>query len=118
MLTRSSGGKAKPEESDYVNQLRKNIVTRNRLVTLEDMRAFCAAELGDRLRKVQVKPHFMPGKMPGQGFVRCLQIGLTPTAPARGSDDWARECEVLQLKVSRLSTGMYPIQVVTLPANT
>lgn len=116
MLTRSSGGKAKPDESDYVNQLRKNIVTRNRLVTLEDMRAFCAAELGDRLRKVQVKPHFMPGKMPGQGFVRCLQIGLTPTA--RGSDDWARECEVLQLKVSRLSTGMYPIQVVTLPANT
>lgn len=115
MLTRSSGGKARPDESDYVNQLRKNIVTRNRLVTLEDMRAFCAAELGDRLRKVQVKPHFMPGKMPGQGFVRCLQIGLTPTAPARGSDDWARECEVLQLKVSRLSTGMYPIQVVTLP---
>ncbi|MDR6807774.1 hypothetical protein J2Y45_004974 [Dyadobacter sp. BE34] len=117
MLTRSSGGKSRPDEGDYVNQLRKNIVTRNRLVTLEDMRAFCTAELGDRLRKVQVKPHFMPGKMPGQGFVRCLQIGLTPASPARGSDDWARECELLQLKVSRLSTGMYPIQVVTLPGN-
>ncbi|SDE68454.1 hypothetical protein SAMN04487996_106203 [Dyadobacter soli] len=115
MLTRSSGGKAKPDESDYVNQLRKNIVTRNRLVTLEDMRAFCAAELGDRLRKVQVKPHFMPGKMPGQGFIRCLQIGLTPASPSRTSDDWARECETLQLKITRLSTGMYPIQVVTLP---
>ncbi|MGX5855841.1 type VI secretion system baseplate subunit TssF [Dyadobacter jiangsuensis] len=117
MLTRSSGGKSRPDEGDYVNQLRKNIVTRNRLVTLEDMRAFCTAELGDRLRKVQVKPHFMPGKMPGQGFVRCLQIGLTPASPARGSDDWARECELLQLKVSRLSTGMYPIQVLTLPGN-
>jgi hypothetical protein len=117
MLTRSSGGKSKPDEGDYVNQLRKNIVTRNRLVTLEDMRAFCTAELGDRLRKVQVKPHFMPGKMPGQGFVRCLQIGLTPASPARGSEDWARECELLQLKVSRLSTGMYPIQVVTLSGN-
>lgn len=117
MLTRTSGGKSKPDESDYVNQLRKNIVTRNRLVTLEDMRAFCAAELGDRLRKVQVKPHFMPGKMPGQGFVRCLQIGLTPALPSRASDDWTRECEMLQLKVTRLSTGMYPIQVVTLPTN-
>lgn len=117
MLTRSSGGKSKPDEGDYVNQLRKNIVTRNRLVTLEDMRAFCTAELGDRLRKVQIKPHFIPGKMPGQGFVRCLQIGLTPTSPAREGDDWARECELLQLKISRLSTGMYPIQVVTLPSN-
>jgi hypothetical protein len=115
MLTRSSDGKARPDETDYVNQLRKNIVTRNRLVTLEDVRAFCAAELGDRLRKVQVKPHFMPGKMPGQGFIRCLQIGLTPTT-ARGGEDWARECETLQLKVTRLSTGMYPIQVVTIPA--
>lgn len=114
MLTRSSDGKARPDETDYVNQLRKNIVTRNRLVTLEDFRAFCAAELGDRLRKVQVKPHFMPGKMPGQGFIRCLQIGLTPTT-ARSGEDWARECETLQLKVTRLSTGMYPIQVVTIP---
>jgi hypothetical protein len=115
MLTKSSGGKAKPDETDYVNQLRKNIVTRNRLVTLEDVRAFCAAELGDRLRKVQVKPHFMPGRMPEQGFVRCLQIGLTPSTQASRSEDWARECETLQLKVTRLSTGMYPIQVVTLP---
>ncbi|MGN7889621.1 type VI secretion system baseplate subunit TssF [Dyadobacter sp. 22481] len=118
MLTRSSDGKARPDETDYVNQLRKNIVTRNRLVTLEDVRAFCAAELGNRLRKVQVKPHFMPGKMPGQGFVRCLQIGLTPASNARTSDEWARECEVLQLKVTRLSTGMYPIQVITIPGNT
>lgn len=115
LLTRSSGGKAKPDETDYVNELRKNIVTRNRLVTLEDVRAYCTAELGDRLRAVQVKPHFIPGQMPGQGFVRCLQIGLTPAA--RPSDDWARECELLQMKVTRLSTGMYPIQVVTLPAN-
>lgn len=117
MLTRSSDGKARPDETEYVNQLRKNIVTRNRLVTLEDFRAFCAAELGDRLRKVQVKPHFMPGKMPGQGFVRCLQISLTPAATTRAGEDWARECETLQLKVSRLSTGMYPIQVVTIANN-
>lgn len=116
MLTQSSDGKARPDETDYVNQLRKNIITRNRLVTLEDVRAFCAAELGDRLRKVQVKPHFMPGKMPGQGFVRCLQIGLTP-ANARAGEDWSRECEVLQLKVTRLSTGMYPIHVTTIPSN-
>ena len=114
MLTRSSGGRAKPDESDYVNQLRKNIVTRNRLVTLEDVRAFCAAELGDRLRKVQVKPHFIPGKMPSQGFVRCLQIGLTPASSVRSSEDWPRECEMLQLKIGRLSNGMYPIQVVML----
>jgi hypothetical protein len=117
MLTQSSDGKARPDETDYVNQLRKNIITRNRLVTLEDVRAFCAAELGDRLGKVQVKPHFMPGKMPGQGFVRCLQIGLTPATTTRAREDWARECETLQLKVTRLSTGMYPIQVITIPNN-
>ncbi|GGN08894.1 hypothetical protein GCM10010967_50840 [Dyadobacter beijingensis] len=115
MLTRATGGRGKPDETEYVNQLRKNIVTRNRLVTLEDIRAFCTAEIGGHLRKIQVKPHFMPGTMPGQGFVRCLQIGLTPTPQAGRSEDWARECEALQLKVTRLSTGMYPIQVVTIP---
>lgn len=113
-LTRSAGGKAKPDEMEYVRELRKNIVTRNRLVTLEDIRAFCNAELGNRLRKIQVKPHFMPGKMAGQGFVRCIQIGLTPAGTAAMTTDWARECELLQLKISKLSTGMYPVQVVTL----
>lgn len=114
LLTRSIGGKAKPDELEYVNQLRKNLVTRNRLVTLEDIKAFCTAELGDRLRQVQVKPHFMPGKMAGQGFVRCLQIGLTPSLRTTDNADWARECELLQLKIAKFSTGMYPIQVVTL----
>ncbi|MHA4737507.1 type VI secretion system baseplate subunit TssF [Dyadobacter sp. MSC1_007] len=114
LLTRSIGGKAKPDEMEYVNQLRKNLVTRNRLVTLEDIKAFCTAELGDRLRQVQVKPHFIPGKMAGQGFVRCLQIGLTPSLRTTDNADWARECELLQLKITKFSTGMYPIQVVTL----
>lgn len=113
-LTRSTGGKAKPDEMEYVRELRKNVVTRNRLVTLEDIRAFCSAELGDRLRKIQVKPHFMPGKAAGQGFVRCIQIGLTPAGAIARNADWTRECEILQLKISKLSTGMYPVQVVTL----
>lgn len=115
LLTRSAGGKARPDEAEYVNLLRKNIVTRNRLVTLEDIKAFCTAELGQRMRRLQVKPHFIPGKLPGQGFVRCLQIGLTPSEQAARSEDWARECELLQLKITRLSTGMYPIQVTTIP---
>jgi hypothetical protein len=114
LLTKSLGGKAKPDEMEYVEQLRKNIITRNRLVTLEDIKAFCAAELGARLRRVQVKPHFMQSNMPGQGFVRCLQVGLTPAAGAGSDADWLRECELLQLKIGKLSTGMYPVQVVTL----
>lgn len=114
LLTRTTGGKARPDEMEYVNQLRKNLVTRNRLVTLEDIKAFCSAELGDKLRQVQVKSHFIPGKMAGQGFVRCLQIGLTPSLRAMSDTDWARECELLQLKITKSSTGMYPVQVVTL----
>jgi hypothetical protein len=112
LLTRSIGGRPKPDETAYVQELRKNIITRNRLVTLEDIRTFCFSELGDRLRSVQVRPGFVQGNMPGQGFVRCLQVSLSPAFPGGGSD-WAGSCQLLQLKIQKLSTGMYPVQVIT-----
>ncbi|TLU98015.1 type VI secretion system baseplate subunit TssF [Dyadobacter luticola] len=113
LLTRSTGGKPKPDETEYVQELRKNIITRNRLVTQEDIRTFCLAELGDRLRNVQVKPAFSQGNMPGQGFVRCLQITLTPSLRVENQEEWASSCRLLQLKIQKLSSGMYPVQVVT-----
>ncbi|MCF2490474.1 type VI secretion system baseplate subunit TssF [Dyadobacter sp. CY347] len=113
LLTKSIGGKPKPDETEYVDQLRKNIITRNRLVTQEDMKAFCSAELGSRLKHLEVKPHFMQSNMPGQGFVRCLQIRLTPFANVARDEDWQRACQLLQMKIQNRSTGMYPVQVIT-----
>ncbi|NIJ51141.1 type VI secretion system baseplate subunit TssF [Dyadobacter arcticus] len=113
LLTRSAGGKPKPDETEYVQELRKNIITRNRLVTMEDIRTFCLAELGERIKSVQVKPGFVQGNMPGQGFVRCLQVMLTPSISGGNSVEWANSCQLLQLKIQKLSSGMYPVQVTT-----
>ncbi|MCE6988882.1 hypothetical protein [Dyadobacter sp. CY323] len=113
LLTKSAGGKPKPDETAYVQELRKNIITRNRLVTMEDIRTFCRAELGDRLKSVQVKPHFMPSTMPGQGFVRCVQIALTPIGNQANNSEWTGACQTLELKIKKLSSGMYPVQVVS-----
>ncbi|WP_159470181.1 type VI secretion system baseplate subunit TssF [Dyadobacter sp. 3J3] len=113
LLTSSFSGKPAPEETQYVRELRKNIITCDRLITAEDIRAYCAAELGDKVRKVNMRPHFIKGNLPGQGFVRCIQIQLTPAGNISNHVEWIQNCDLLKSKVEKLSTGMYPIDIIT-----
>jgi hypothetical protein len=114
LLTASQGGKPAPDEAEYVRELRKNVVTRGRLITVEDIRIFCLAELGHKISKVNVRPHFTPGTLPGQGFVRCLQVQLSPAAHFSGDLSWVQTCDLLKKKIEHVSTGMYPVQVITI----
>lgn len=113
LLTSSFGGKPAPEETQYVSELRKNIITSGRLITAEDIRAYCNAELGNKIRKINMHPHFIKGNLPGQGFVRCLQIQLTPSGTISNPAEWIQTCDLLKSKIEKLSTGMYPLDIVT-----
>jgi len=113
LLTRTAGGKPKPEETEYVQQLRKNLITGNKLVTLEDIRAFCSGEMGDRLAGVEVRSGFVPGNLPGQGFVRSLIVDLKPAVHVINDSEWRDACQLLQLKIQRRSSGMYPVKVLS-----
>lgn len=114
LLTSTFGGKPTPEETQYVSELRKNIITSGRLITAEDIRAYCNAELGNKVRKINMRPHFMKGNLPGQGFVRCLQIQITPSGTAPNQAEWIQTCDLLKSKIEKLSTGMYPLDIVTI----
>ncbi|GLU56959.1 type VI secretion system baseplate subunit TssF [Dyadobacter frigoris] len=113
LLTNSFDGKPAPEETEYVSELRKNIITSGRLITAEDIRAYCTAELGNKIRKINIRPHFIKGNLPGQGFVRCVHIQLTPSGTLPNHYDWVQTCDLLKSKMEKLSTGMYPIDIIT-----
>ncbi|WP_229248365.1 hypothetical protein [Dyadobacter sandarakinus] len=113
LVTRTTGGKAAPEETEYVDQLRNNMVTRDRLVTREDIKAFCQAELGDQLVSVEVSTGYEPGHLPGQGFIKCLHIALRAASMLADGELWQQQCGKLQLKIAERSAGMYPVRVLS-----
>jgi hypothetical protein len=114
LVTRPYGGRPRLSGSEYVAQLKKNLLTHNRLVTMEDIRVFCFSELGSKVQKVEVKRHFMMNTTPQKGFMRCLQILLTPSNTQIDSQTWQQLCDSLKVQIETNSTAHLPVQVLTI----
>lgn len=112
LLTTSMGGRERPRPEERVHALRKNLLSRNRVVTLEDIRAACWAELGSQLSQVHIDKGFRTGATPTAGFVRCIQVKLTPAPTSRLSAvEWHRAAQELQNLLAGQSAMNLPYEV-------
>ncbi len=76
LLSTSTGGKKSIELSRHMEAYRYALLTHNRLVTVEDIKAFCMYELGDKISSVEIKKGVMRSNNPKEGLVRCIDILL------------------------------------------
>ena len=112
LMTTTNGGRERPRPEERVHALRKNLLSRNRIVTLEDIRTACWAELGSQLRQVHIEKGFRNGTTPTAGFVRCIRITLTPAAASRlSAPEWHRTAQELQLLLASQSALNLPYEV-------
>jgi hypothetical protein len=119
MMATTHSGKEKMNENDKVNHYKKSLLIRNRIVTLEDVRAALVAELGAQVRDIRVSKSVMIGATPDSGLMRCIKVELTPSEPVTGlsSEDWEQRCKQLQHFLMRYSATNIPY-FVTLLKNT
>jgi hypothetical protein len=78
-MTNTYGGRNELSSDDALNAYRYALVTRNRIITIEDIKTFVRFELGNRLKQVQVEKGVMNSKMPNEGIIRCINIIITLT---------------------------------------
>jgi hypothetical protein len=117
LVTTTSGGRQRPRPEERTSALRRNLLARNRLVTLADIKAACWAELGEFLAAVHVEKAFQTGATPAAGFVRCIRVQLTPSAASRlNTLEWQHAAEALQVVLSKQSALNLPYEVVVLAA--
>lgn len=113
LLTTTGGGRERPRPEERTHALRRNLLARNRLVTLADIQAACWAELGTHLADVKVEKGFQTGATPTAGFVRCIRVQLTPTEPTRlSAPEWQRAAQELQTALAGQSAMNLPYEVV------
>ena len=116
LLSTTSGGRERPRPAQRTHALRRNLLARNRLVTLADIRAACWAELGPHLSQVLVEKGFQTGTTPTAGFVRCIRIHLTPAEPSRFSaPEWQHAAQELHVTLAGQSALNLPYEVVVQP---
>ncbi|GAB4044092.1 hypothetical protein [Spirosoma litoris] len=113
LMTATTGGRERLKESEKITQYKRALLTRNRIVTLEDVRVVCQAELGHHLQSVRVERAFRVDPLPTNGFQRCIQVSLEPSARSTYSDaDWAQQAKLLQSSLEVQSVSALPYQVI------
>jgi hypothetical protein len=76
LLTSTSGGKNPPDQLERTYLFKNELLTRDRLVTREDIKVFCQAELGSELEDVSVAQGVIMGQNRYTGLQNCLLVKL------------------------------------------
>jgi len=116
LLSTTSGGRERPRPEERTHALRRNLLARDRLVTLADIKAACWAELGSQLADVHIEKGFQTGTTPAASFVRCIRVLLTPAAVSRLSPpEWQRAAQALYAVLASQSALNLPYEVLVQP---
>lgn len=111
LLTTSTGGRSKLKETEKINALKRNLLTRNRIVTHEDIRTTCIAFLGDTIRDLTIEKNFMNSRNASEGFIRCIQIVLFPSKKSM-DEDWSIISQELKIALESCSANNLPYNIL------
>jgi hypothetical protein len=77
LLTKTSGGEEQQTGMDAIQAYRYALTSRDRIVTIEDIKNFCKVELRNLLKDIQVKKGTAISERPKEGFIRTIDIIIT-----------------------------------------
>ncbi|MGB3799249.1 MAG: type VI secretion system baseplate subunit TssF [Lewinella sp.] len=113
LVTTTTGGRAPLSYQERKYAYKKAIVSRGRVVTREDIRAFCEADLGKLLTGgVRIRKAYARGHGGQHGVERVLEVSVG-VADAESAEVAAR-LAALERQLNRQSAGVLPIRVLAL----
>ncbi|WP_294219014.1 type VI secretion system baseplate subunit TssF [uncultured Chryseobacterium sp.] len=78
LLTETIGGAEEQKGSDSIQAYRYALTTRDKIISLEDVKSYCRMMLKDELREVRVKRGTMISNKPKEGFIRTVEVEIIP----------------------------------------
>jgi len=103
-ITSTFGGRDQYTDGQLIEQYKKSLLTHNRIVTMEDLKIVINSELGSSAKSVEYKKTYLKSTRPGEGFIRCMEIIVTPEQNSMEEDEWDQRLRELQLKLQRQSS--------------
>lgn len=112
LMTSTFSGRDNLSDADKLVHYKKALFTRNRIVTPEDVRMVAAAELGKSADSIDIKKTFMKGLLPDEGFVRCIQVIVTPAEDDEMNvAEWEQKLLRLKIILEKQSAGNLPYHI-------
>jgi hypothetical protein len=113
LLSNTQGGKDRLNIDEKINLYRYHLLTRNRIVTPEDMKALCKMVMGNELKAVTITKGVSVKPGESEGYSRTIDLKITLAKPenlyAEGSLVYMKDEILSQLREN--GTNNYPYRV-------
>jgi hypothetical protein len=114
MVTTSFGGRQKLSKEEKLNKLRRTLLSKGRIVTMEDIKALCFELFGSKLLDVQIKKGVHLDPSPEKGLVRSLDIYLKIDRKININDpDLEQKTDELKVRLKQESINLLPFRIFT-----
>jgi hypothetical protein len=115
LVTTTIGGRNRLSASESITAYKSALLSRERLVSLEDIKIFCRLQLGNTARHIEVKKGVMVPRQIAQGFTRTIDVTIKLNRKdymeAQEKNQLQYWKDSLVLKLSEKSAGLTPFRV-------
>jgi hypothetical protein len=113
LISQTTGGKSKLSKDEKLNSLRRGLLSKGRIVTVEDVKAACYECFGSGLTKVEVKKGVGLGSLPNKGMIRTIDVHLTLKKGFDLSEDIYQKTESFKSRLKNESMNLFPYRIFT-----
>ncbi|MFZ4861469.1 type VI secretion system baseplate subunit TssF [Sphingobacterium sp. Mn56C] len=100
LLTPTTGGNEAQKGTNAIQAYKYALTTRNKLISMEDIKSFCFLLVADDIAEIQVKRGTIISSKPKEGFIKTIEVEITPKAYNRmGTRYWNNLAETLKHQI-------------------
>lgn len=110
LLTETIGGRDRLDYEGRINAYRSALLSRDKIVTKEDVRAKCLSHFENRISDVTLKDGYMESLSLKGGFIRTIDIHLHPTGVKSNTNEWQQLCKDLLVSLKQKSVNIFPFR--------
>lgn len=112
LVTTSFGGKNDLSMNERLNSYRRSLLSRDRIVTKQDIMALCYEIYGDKIKGVSIKKGYMKHISLTKGLVHCILINLTINQKVNTEVyEWESLNNNLLLYLEKYSVSIFPYKI-------
>lgn len=112
LLTQTTGGKTRRGEREQIDSLRYGLLTRERIVSIEDVKSFVKKQIGKHIQQVEVRPGMMISTEKKKGIVRTVDVVVKLNNSFLSNINSQRLSSFLEKELAQKSVGNTPYKVI------
>ncbi len=103
LMINTHGGSGRLSNDETLDAYRYSLLTRDRIITVEDIKSFFRFELSNRIKNVEVERGVKLSNNPSEGLIKCVNIIITPSSNSFSKEEWEQTLLDLQEKLESKS---------------